>query len=444
MPRDLRSFLELLDERGLLVRVGRRVDPATEAARLMRELERRGQAGLFTDVGHPGTSLVYNLVGTRAALALALGVEADRVRDRFREALDHRLEPVSVGRAPVQEVVSLGDESDLRRLPIVTHSERDVGPYVTAGAVIARDPKTGSRNVSFNRMMLVGAREAGIRMMPPQQLGVIQQRAEESGDDLPVAVAIGLHPVDAIAAATSLPAGEDELELAGGLRGEPVRLVRAVSVDLDVPADAEIVIEGVVRAGVREPEGPFGDFLQFYVPEMPNHRLQVTAITHRRAPIYQTMVAGSREDVNILGLSRETQIVAAIERTGAVVADARLGPTILGCTVAIDQRYPGEAKNAALAALGAYQWLKYCIVVDYDVDVHDMDDVWWAVTARSSPERAVCVIGGAPAFPRDAHDIHGSRAIIDATIPFGEWQDYERRKPPGGGPLALDDWLGQR
>ncbi|MDX6471382.1 MAG: hypothetical protein QOK22_198 [Gaiellaceae bacterium] len=439
--RDLRSFLGQLDDRGLLARIDRDVDPATEAARLMRELELRGLAGLFTRVRGAQASLAYNLIGSRETLALAFGVDQSEVRNRFRAALAHRLDPIVVEDAPVQEVVEEGEQADLRRLPLVTHSEKDAGAYLTAGAVITSDPATGRRNVSINRMMLVGARETGIRMMPPQQLGVIQARAEAAGRDLEVAVALGLHPLDTLAAGTSLPAGEDEFALAGGLRGEPLRLVRGVTVALDVPADAEIVIEGVIPAAVREPEGPFGDFLQFYVPEMANHRLRVTAITHRRDPIYQTMVAGSREDVHLLGLSREADVVAAIERTGADLVDARVGPTILGCAVAIRQRFPGEAKNVGLAALGAYPWLKYCIVVDHDVDVHDLDDVWWAVTARSSPERAIRVIADAPAFPRDEHGIHSSRAIVDATIPFGEWAHYERRTPPGGGALDLDAWL---
>ena len=442
MARDLRSFLELLDARGLLARIDREVDPATEASRLMRELELRGLAGLFTRVRGAHASLAYNLIGSRETLALALDVDEAQIRNRFRAALAHRLEPIVVDDAPVQEVVEQGEQADLRRLPLVTHSEKDAGAYVTAGAVVTSDPVTGRRNVSINRMMLVGARETGIRMMPPQQLGVIQANAEATGRDLEVAVAVGLHPLDTLAAGTSLPAGEDEFALAGGLHGEPMRLVRGVTVALDVPADAEIVIEGVIPAGVREPEGPFGDFLQFYVPEMANHRLRVTAITHRRDPIYQTMVAGSREDVQLLGLSREADVVAAIERTGADLVDARLGPTILGCAVSIRQRYPGEAKNVGLTALGAYPWLKYCIVVDHDVDVQDLDDVWWAVTTRSSPEQAIRTIADAPAFPRDAHGIHSSRAIVDATIPFGEWAHYERRTPPGGAALDLDEWIG--
>jgi 2,5-furandicarboxylate decarboxylase 1 len=442
MLMDMRAFLDALDRSGLLVRIDREVDPATEAARLMAELDRRGVAGIFTNVSGTGASLVYNLVGTRTALALALGVEPRRVRERFRDALANRIPPRPTdGDVPAQEIVAIGDDADLTRLPLVTHADKDAGPYFTAGAVIAHDPETGRRNVSVNRMMLVGARETGIRMMPPQQLGVIQARAEEAGRDLPVAIAFGLHPLDTLAAGTSLPPGEDELALAGGLRREPLRLARAVSVDLDVPADAEIVLEGYVAAGVREPEGPFGDFLQFYVPEMANHRFRVTAITHRRDPILQTMVAGSREDVNLLGLSREVIVADAVERTGAELGDLWLGPTILGCTIAIRQRYAGEATNVGLAALGAYGWLKYCIVVDEDVDVFDMDDVWWAVTTRSSPERAVHVVGGAPTFPRDPHGVHSSRAVIDATIPLGEWREFERKRPPGGPPLDLDDWM---
>src|SRR4051794_17873518 len=159
MAADLRSFLGLLDDRGLLLRVEREVDPATEAARLMREVELRDRAVLFSSVRGSALSLAYNLVGTREALALALGVEPSQVRQRFRRALEQRIEPVVVEDAPVHEVVAEGGDAGLSRLPLVTHSAEDAGPYVTAGAVIARDPETGRRNVSINRMMLAGPRE---------------------------------------------------------------------------------------------------------------------------------------------------------------------------------------------------------------------------------------------------------------------------------------------
>jgi len=340
MARDLRSFLELLDARGLLARIDREVDPATEASRLMRELELRGLAGLFTRVRGAHASLAYNLIGSRETLALALDVDEAQIRNRFRAALEHRLEPIVVDDAPVQEVVEQGEQADLRRLPLVTHSEKDAGAYVTAGAVVTSDPVTGRRNVSINRMMLVRCARnrcsndaaAATRRDPGQRRGngPRSRGCRRSG------AASARHARRRDVAACR----RGRVRACGWARGEPMRLVRGVTVALDVPADAEIVIEGVIPAGVREPEGPFGDFLQFYVPEMANHRLRVTAITHRRDPIYQTMVAGSREDAQLLGLSREADVVAAIERNWADLVDARLGPTILGCAVSIRQRYP--------------------------------------------------------------------------------------------------------
>jgi 2,5-furandicarboxylate decarboxylase 1 len=438
--RDLRSFLRILDAEGLLVSLSRPVDPALEVARLMRELDRRGVAGLFERVRGSELRLVYNLLGTRRALALALGCSTGDVARVFAKALRRRVDPVSIESAPVQEVVRVGDEADLRTLPLVTHAEKDAGPYVTAGLVVARDPETGARNVSFNRMMLVGPHETGIRMMPPQQLGLIQAKAEAAGEDLPVTVALGLHPLDALAAATKLAPGDDELALAGSLRGEPVRLARAVSVDLDVPADAEIVLEGYVRAGVREPEGPFGEFLGHYVPRADNHRLHVTALCHRRDAIHQTMEAGSAEDVNLLGISREAQILTALETTGVDVTAVRLRPTILACAIAIRQRRAGQAKRVGLAALEAYPWLKYCIVVDHDVDVESSDDVLWAVTARSSPAQALTIVDVA-AFPRDPDGVHDSKALLDATVCPEAWDRFERKRPPGGPPLNLEEFL---
>jgi UbiD family decarboxylase len=150
------------------------------------------------------------------------------------------------------------------------------------------------------------------------------------------------------------------------------------------------------------------------------------------------MVAGSPEDVNLLGLSREAEIVAGVESMGSEVVASRLGPTILGCTLAIRQRYAGEAKSVGLAALAAYRWLKYVIVVDHDVDVQSMDDVWWAVTTRSDPSKAVRIIEGTGGFPRDPFALHQSKAVIDATIPLGQWTEFERKTPPTRAGLSAE------
>ena len=174
---------------------------------------------------------------------------------------------------------------------------------------------------------------------------------------------------------------------------------------------------------------------------MDNHVFRLTAITHRHEPILQAIHAGSREDVHLLGISREAQLLSAVQATGANVYGVRLLPTILGCAIAIEQRYQGEARAVGLAALGAYRWLKYCVVVDHDVDPNDLDDVWWAVTTRSNPAQAITVIDRSGGFPRDPFGVHASKAILDATIPLGQWAEFERKHPPGEGDVRLEDFL---
>ncbi|MBV9324311.1 MAG: UbiD family decarboxylase [Chloroflexi bacterium] len=442
MSQDLRSFLDLAAAQGHLVRLSRPVDPDTQAAALLYELERHDKVGLFEHIAGKSGRLVGNLVGRRDLLALAMGVHPAEFAATFADRLQRRIPPRPIqGPAPVQEVVLQGDTADLTRLPLIVHATRDAAAYITAGIVIAHDPRTGRRNVSINRMQLKGPRKMGIRMMPPQQLGVIQSHAEADSRPLPIAVAIGNFPLDLVAAATTLPFGDDELGLAGALRGEPVPMTRGVSVDLDVPARAELVLEGYVEPNVREAEGPFGDFLQFYVPVMDNHVFRLTAVTHRQAPILQAIHAGSKEDVNLLGISREAQVMAAAVATGAHVCGVRLLPTILGCAISIEQKYQGEAKNAGMAALGAYRWLKYCIVVDHDVNVDELDDVWWAVSTRSNPSDAITVVDRSGGFPRDPFGVHNSKALIDATIPLGEWSEFERKVAPGAATVRLEDFL---
>lgn len=446
MPSDerwsLRGHLRELERAGLLLTLSKPTDPDTEVSALMTELDRRQLAGLFEVVGDSRFPLVYNLTGNREMVALALGVRVTEVTDAVERGVHNPIEPALVaGGAPSQECVLDGTSADLGMLPTIVHSEQDAGRYITAGMVLTRDPETGLRNVSFNRICPVEPREAAIRMMPPQQLGLIQAKAERRGEDLPIAIAVGMHPTAALGAAASPPLGHDELATVGGLRQTPVEMVPGVSVPIDVPAEAEFVIEGWVRCGVREPEGPFGDFLHYYVPQMNNHRFRVTAITHRREAVYQTMHAGSREDVQVLGVSREIDILDAIRRTGAQVSAVRLHPTILGAFVAVTPRYAGEGKSIAMAAMAAYQWLKYCVVVNPDVDVDSSDDVWWAVATRTALDRDVVVVPHAGGFPRDESGMHDARLVVDATVPLDNAEHFRRRVAPSAGRVRLEDFV---
>ena len=440
MPADLRTFLDLLEDRGRLRRLSRPVDPATELAALMIDADRRRQAVLFEEVVGSNLPCVANIVGGRELLALGLGIEPENAVRYFLDTLDERVPPVTVTEGPVQEVVNLGDDIDLTQLPLVTHSEKDAGPYITAGLVMAKDPETGIRNVSFNRMMLRKQDEVGIRMMPPQHLGQLYERANERGQPLQVAVALGNHPIDLVAAATSIPFGEDEFAFAGALRGEPLEMVRCKTVDLEVPAHAEIVIEGEVLPGVAEPEGPYGDFMQFYVPVMDNRVFRITAITHRHDPIYQTMHAGVLEDTTLLAISREAQLLEALESAGGDVREVSLLPTILAGAISIRKQFEGEPKLLLSAAFGRYRWLKFCVIVDDDVDVLDINDVWWAIATRARLDPGVLHLTDTSGFPRDPYGLHSAKLGIDATIPLDSWDEHERKRAPNQGNVRLEDF----
>ncbi len=441
MQSDLRAFVDLLDRDGRLLRLTRAVHAHTELAALILQAQQRHQAVLFENVVDSSMPVVANVVGDRAMLGLALGVRPEQAVTTFLARSRQRIPPVMVADSPAQEVVHLNEDVDLGRLPLVVHSEKDAGPYVTAGLVIAKDPQTGVRNVSYNRMMLRGPAESGIRMMPPQQLGQIYDLAASQGRALEVAVAIGNHPAELIAGATTLARGDDELAFAGALRNEPLQLTKCKTVDLEVPANAEVILEGHVLANVTAPEGPFGDFMQFYVPVMENRILHITAITHRHDAIYQTMHAGAAEDTTLLAISREAQLYEAVAAMGTDVREVSLVPSILAGVISIHKRSEGDPQLVMAAAFGRYRWLKWCVVGDEDVNVLDIEDVWWAIAARSRLGTGVLQLTDTAGFTRDAFGIHSTKLGIDATIPLDTWKEHERKRAPGQGRLRLEDYM---
>ncbi len=440
MQKGIRDCVERLDSAGLLLTVNREIDPNLEIPALMKAAEREGKAVLFNKTKKPGFRLINNIFGSRKMAALFFETEPEKVVLEWMDRIRRPLEPRRVSSSPAKEVVKKGDQVNLDDLPLVTHCGKDGGPFITAGIVASRDPDTGIRNVSINRMQYKGKDRLGIRMMPPQHLGRIQQRCEEKGRALEIAVAIGNHPFDLLAAATTLAYGVDEFTIAGDLRREPPEVVQCETEDLEVPATAEIILEGEVLPGVREPEGPFGDFMQYYVPVMDNHVFKVKAVTHRANPVYQTIQASSLEDTHLLALSREARVYEAVSKAADVQA-VSLVPTILGCAVSIKKRFEGEPKNVAAAAFGAYSWLKYCVVVDHDVNVFDVNDVWWAMITRSRPDEGLLLMRNALGFPRDPFKMHQSKLGIDATAPLDRWKEFERKRVPGADGIDLKDFL---
>ena len=442
MQEDLRGFIEKLEKADLLQRIPREVDPRFELPAVAKKVERLGKALVFEKVKGSDLPVVTNVFGSRTMLAMIFDTTPEDVVREFMKRSEARIAPVIVGEGPCKEVIKLGDEANIDELPLVTHCEKDAGPYVTAGIIVAKDPETGRRNVSTNRMMYKGPHTLACRMMPPQHLGIIQGKAEAKGMPLEIAVCVGNHPLENLVAATTLAYGDDEFALAGALRRHPLELVKCETVDLEVPATSEVVLEGEILANVREPEGPFGDLMQYYVPIMDNHVFRLKAITHRKDPWWQTIQASSLEDVHLLALSREAKLMRAVEQSGAKVKAVSLVPTIMSAAISIEKQFEGEPKNVAAAAFGAYSWLKYCVVVDHDVDVFDINDVWWAMATRSDVGKGLLQIEGALGFPRDLFQIHQSKLGIDATAPLNQWQEFERKRVPGTDTLNLQDYLG--
>jgi 2,5-furandicarboxylate decarboxylase 1 len=426
MQTGVRDFISIAQENNKVMRISGATE-IMDVPRLMREAELQGKILIVERPIGFDNAIIYNVLGGQDLMSLAFGCEKEEVIRRFISGNDNLIEPRLVEKeAPVQEVVLLGDSADVSKLPLIVHSKKDGGRYISAGVVVAKDPVSGIRNLSFNRMQLKGPRKLGIRMMPSNHLGMIQQKAEEMGKPLEVAIVLGSHPFELIAAASSPRYEVDEYCLASGLRGHPLELVKCKTVDIEVPINAEIIIEGEVLPKVREPEGPFGDFMGYYVPVMDNHIFHVKAITMRKDAIYHVMKAGSIEDSQLLGISREAGILKAVEATGAQVRALTLSPMIFNLAISIKKRFEGEAKNIIMAAFGAYPWLKFCIVVDHDVDVFDKNDVWWAMGTRCRPETGTVLISNAFGLGRDPHKLHQSKLGLDSTIPLEAWDEFER------------------
>ena len=213
-----------------------------------------------------------------------------------------------------------------------------------------------------------------------------------------MAIAIGNHPIELMTACSKPPFGTDEFELSGGLREKPLDLVPCKTISLEVPARAEMILEGEIPPHSKKQEGPFGDFMGYYVPVTKSHLFRLKAITHRRGFIFQAIKAGSVEDSHLLSLPREAAIYSALVEKGIHVESVSLHTMLFNCFVSIRKEDEEEPRAAISTAFDAYPWLKYCVVVDHDVDIFDANEVWWAVGTRSCPERGTMLIEDSPGF----------------------------------------------
>lgn len=442
--KSFRQLVEAMRERGEVATVTRQVDPRHELTAVMRHMQRGpNRPLLFTDVKASDLPVITNVFGFRRTVAESLGLaQGDLLRTMV--SLEAKGLPVDrVETAPVQEIVKTQDIDVARDLPQIVYSEHDGGAYITAGVLIAPHPVTGAYNASWNRCQLAGGDKLRVRMMPPQHLGRYHAEAEEMGQNLPCAIVIGAPPGLMFSAASKVPYEADELEVAGAWQGKPLRVVRCKTIPVDVPADAELVIEGEVIAGVREDEGPFGEFTDGYVPVMKNHVFKVKAITRRRNAIYHAILAGGTEDLNLVGVPIQAEIYKKVSAFVPKIRDIATPGYVFGCVISIDKQNEDQARNAMLAALGGYSWTKVVVVVDKDVDPFNAADVLWAIQTRCTPETEIYVVPRIPSYTReDVREVHRGKVGIDATAPLSMKQLFERRRFPGEADIKLEDYIG--
>jgi UbiD family decarboxylase len=414
---------------GEVVRIAEPVSTEYDVMAVVLEYERRRRFPilLFEAVRGSDLPIICNVVASRRALAFALGVAESGLAVEYARRIKDIMKPVVVPDPPFRARVLRGSDVDLGRLPIPTYFPGDAGAYLTAGMLVARDPDTGVETEGYHRFQVKGRDRMGVSLHSRRRMFEYQRRAEAKGQPLPCAIALGLHPLVSMGSLAYPPADVGKFEVVGGLLGEPLEVAPCSSIDLHVPAAAEIVIEGEILPGVREPEGPFGEFTGYFSRRSTQHVFVAKAISMRERPWFQSIGSGRAGDhITTLALVREAEITNALARVIPNVTGVHVplsGTSSFTAYVAIKQSRPGEAKHVIPIVLGVDHYLKLVIVVDDDIDVFDESDVMWAVATRMQADRDLVVISGSLGAMLDpSADEQGLTAKlgIDATRPLGD------------------------
>jgi UbiD family decarboxylase len=430
MSQALRDFIEEMKKKrpNEVVRVREEVDPKYEVTGIMLESERQGQYPLFLFDRIKGSHipLVTGVISHRKRFADALGVPLEQATKEYIKRSTKKIPPRDIGKAPFHANVQKGADVDLTKLPLLTYFPVDPGPYITAAMVVTRDPVTGTDTFGYHRCMLKGKNKLGISLHSRRRVWEYQNRAEQLKQDLPAAICIGLHPMHSLASMTLLQYDESKFELTGGLFGEPMEMAKCSTMDLTVPAQTEIVLEGRILSGVREPEGPFSEFTGFSCGRSTEHVFAVDAISYRDNPIYQSVCSGFAADHNtVMGFTREFDIYEAVRRTVPNVKAVHVpisGCGIFHCYISIKKTAEGQPQQAIYAAFGIDHGCKFVIVVDDDVDVFNEKDVLWALSTRMQGDRSIMILPrsmGVILDPSTTEKGVTTKVGIDATQPAG-------------------------
>jgi UbiD family decarboxylase len=451
MIKDLRSFIAQIESEDPeeIARVTKPISPRYEITALLTQLEKSKRFPLLfcEKVNGSNAPVIINVQASRKLMAFALECRPDELAAAFSARQNRPIPPVELSAASVHEVLRLGDEVDLTQVPLLTHYDVNAAPYITAGIVVAADPDTGVRNTSYNRLMLAGKRELRIFMAVGRHLWTLHNKAERRGEPLPIAIIIGVHPLFSLGAQAFTPSTDDEYAVIGGMMGEALRVVKAKTVPIVIPADAEMVIEGRILPHIRREEGPFGEFTGHAVSKDERQVVEVTAITHRKNYIFQDVHAGYTEHKLMGAVPREAALIKAVRQTVPTVKNVCM-PVSGNCRfhayISIAKRTPGQAKNAICAAFASDMLLKHVIIVDDDIDVFDEEQVLWAVSNRFQADRGLVVIPNAQGSELDPSAGPGginAKMGLDATKPLSGFAPELRVPDEIMKKIMLEDFL---
>ncbi|MEK8126551.1 UbiD family decarboxylase [Paenibacillus filicis] len=396
--QDFRYALNLLQQSGRVTTVGGEVDPRFELPAVLAQIQDES-AVVFEKVKGYKAKAVGNLVNRpNYAVSCGLAPTLEASLAQITAGLKQPVPAVMVADAPCREVIVTENIDVMKLMPVTTYFEHEAGPYITAGIVVAKDPETGKRNVSMNRLLVLGPDRLMIGMSPSHHLYQLMVKAAGLGRALEVSVAIGSHPAVLVAANAYVDLGVDEFEIAGGMLGEPLTLSPGVTVDVEVPAGSEIVIEAEFVPEELHEEGWVSEFHGMYVDYGKSPVLKVKAVTHRHDPYYQVILPGKYQEHFLIGaMAIETTLLSHIRRAvpgtkAVLVTEGGMGRC--HAVVSIKGARPGEGQKAVFAAFAHCNLIKQVTVVDDDIKIDNPTEVEWAVAARMRAEQDLMVIPG--------------------------------------------------
>lgn len=445
----LRECLTRLEKHGELVRIRREVDRTFELSAVAKKLD-GGPAVLFENVRGFSIPVLVGTEGTKDRVAGNLGVKRTALIDHFARAIGSPIPWTRVSDGPVKARV-LRPPFDIGTvLPVPHHYEKEPAPFITGGMVVARDPDSGVLNASYQRMQLKGGTRCGMYVQPRHLLQIVSKNLAKGGGT-EVAVICGMDTAVRLASATwgaNIPLELDEFAIAGGLRGSGLEMVRCETVDVDVPADAEVVIEGEILPDVLEPEGPMAEFTGVYGGTEKKHVFEARAILMRDDAIYHDILPFASEHHLMLGLPYEGVLYRYVKAVIPGLEDVHITPGGCGkflAVLAIRKRHDGDAKNAILCAFGAIRDIKIVMAVDTDIDIGNPKEIQFALATRVQGDRDIFMIPGAKGNELDPiQDVYDSitKIGIDATKPLARAERFELARIPGYETLELKDYLG--